>query len=224
MYLLIAAAMNVATLPTSAMCDKPGPGPIAFHSRGFSHVAEVFPAKARRNSSDVARLYMYEVGYPGATWSVDARRRWIADLPVMPQAAIVSMAGHVILLDEYYQGGGDHSLVVFSTDGKQVKSFSLDQLLAPADVQKVTVSDCGLLWRDAASFYFSDEPDAKLYVVLRWGRAVEVSLGTGAIRRGSRDEFATLRAILAQRFPNELAEVWPNSLRFSSLTDMMPPR
>jgi len=204
------------------MCDRGGPQPIGFHSRGFSYVAEVFPAKARRNTDAQPRVYVYEVGYPGAQWRVDAKRLWTSALPVMPEAALVSMAGHVVMLDEHYQAGGEHALVLFAPDGRLVKSFTLEQLLGRTNLARVEYSDCGRLWRKGAAFYFSQGPSARLYVVLAGGSAVEIELATGALRRGTVRDFDRLRKITAQPFPNELAEPWPLSLRFSSLTDMLP--
>jgi hypothetical protein len=60
--------------------------------------------------------------------------------------------------------------------------------------------------------------------VLSWGRVLELTLATGALRRGTLTDFAALRAITAQRFANERAEVWPISLRFSSITDVQRAR
>src|SRR5688500_4044870 len=137
MTLLFGVAIHAVSLSVAAMCDRPGPQPVGFHSRGFSYVAEVFPPNARRNTSSQPRVYVYEVGYPGAQWQVDARRLWSATLPVMPQAAIVSMAGHVVMLDEHYQAGGDHALVVFGLDGRLVRTFALGDLLASADLERV---------------------------------------------------------------------------------------
>jgi hypothetical protein len=205
------------------MCDRPGPQPVGFHSRGFSYVAEVFPPNARRNTDAQPRVYVYEVGYPGPQWRVDARRLWTSALPVMPEAALVSMAGHVVMLDEHYQAGGEHALVLFAPDGRLVKDFTLEQLLSRADLARVELSDCGRLWRKGAVFYFSQRPDAKLYIVLTGGSAVEVDLATGGVRRGAVRDFPTLGEITSQQFPNELTEPWRLTLRFSSLTDVIPP-
>lgn len=221
--LLTAAVIGLATASPYLVCDRPAPHPVAFHSRGFGYVAEVFPPKARRNTGETPLVYMYEVGYPGLEWRVDARRLWSAELPSMPQAALVSMAGHFVTLDDYWAAGGERAVVVFDTDGRHVRSFELDELLEADDMARVEWSDCGRLWRDGTRFYFSTGPDAKLYIALRWGPVVEVALATGVIRRGVRDDFGPLREIMTQKYPNELTEVSAISLRFSSLTDMLPP-
>ena len=220
--MLLGAAIHAASLATT-MCDRPGPQPVGFHSRGYSYVAEVFPPHARKNTDDRPRLYVYEVGYPGAQWRVDARRLWTAVLPVMPRAALVSMAGHVVTLDEHYQAGGDHAVVVFAPDGRLVRNVRLEQLLDSADLSHVEHSDCGRLWRNGAAFYFSRAPNARLYIAFPWGRAVEIDLTTGALRRGGVRDFATLREITSERSPNELVESWEINLRFSSLTDVVSP-
>jgi hypothetical protein len=141
----------------------------------------------------------------------------------MPQAALVSMEGHVVMLDEHYQAGGEQALVVFRADGKLVRSLRLEELLDPADLARVELSDCGRLWRKGTVFYFSREPNAKLYAVFPWGRAIEVDLSAGSIHRGRADDFPTLRDVRSQRYPNEATEAWQLNLRFSSLTDMLPP-
>ena len=161
MTTLFGAAIHAVSLTIVTMCDRPGPQPTGFHSRGFSYVAEVFPAHARRNMDDRPRMYVYEVGYPGPEWRVDARRLWTATLPTTPQAALVSMAGDVVMLDDHYRAGGEHSLVVFGKDGRLVRDFGLDELLDRADVARVEFSDCGRLWRNGATFYFSRAPASK---------------------------------------------------------------
>ena len=223
MTLLFGVAIHTVSLSVATMCDRPGPQPVGFHSRGFSYVAEVFPANARRNTDGQPRVYMYEVGYPGPRWQVDARRLWSAILPVMPQAALVSMAGHLVMLDEHYQAGGEQALVVFGPDGRLVRTFALGDLLASADLEHVEYSDCGRLWRNGAAFYFARPPEAKLYVALPWGRVLEIDLSTGALKRGIARDFAGFGQITSTKFPNELTESWAINLRFSSLTDIVPP-
>ncbi len=216
----LAAALTMAT---SLLCDRGAPEPVGFHARGFGYVAEVFPPKSRNNAGLRPRAYFYAVGYPGAEWRVDARRLWTAELTnqLMPQAAIVSMAGDLVTLDDYHGSGAEHAIVLYDVGGRFVRSYTLEQLLSSADLARVPVSDCGRLWREGAAFYFTAPPDAKLYVVLSWGRVLEVALSTGGLRRGTMADFPTLRSITTRTaFANERTEVWPLSLRFSSLTDM----
>lgn len=222
-YWFFAFALGSAAGPERALCDRGAPEPVGFHSRGFEYVAEVFPPTSRHNAGARPVIYAYKVAYPGQEWRIDAQRIWKAELPhsQMPQSALVSMEGHVIALDDYHESGGEHALAIYDIDGHFVKSLSLQQLLDTADVAKVQVSDCGRMWREGSKFYFTTGKDPKLYVVLPWQRIVEVSLGTGGVRRGVLADFPGLRDITARAFPNELAEVWSLSLRFSSLTDIV---
>jgi hypothetical protein len=217
MLLLAAVFGAAANEAVGASCDRFAPQPVGFHARGFGYVAEVFPPKSRQNAGSRPLAYFYEVGYPGAEWRV-----WTAELanPQMPQAALVSMAGDFVTLDDHYQAGGEHALVIYDRGGRLIRSFSLKQLLDTADLAQVPLSDCGLLWRDGTTFYFTGTPDAKLFVVLPWGRVLELTLATAELRRGVLADFATLREVTAGRFPNEHVESWSLSLRFSSITDM----
>jgi hypothetical protein len=212
-----------ATMALDARCDRGAPEPVGFHARGFGYVAELFPPKSRHNTGTRPRAYFYEVGYPGTEWRVDAKRQWTTELanPLMPQAALVSMAGHLVTLDDYHEAGAQHAIVLYDVGGRFVRSYTLEQLLGTADLARVTVSDCGRLWREHAVFYFTRPPDAKLYVLMSWGRVLELTLTTGALRRGTRNDFPALRTITeGDRFANERTEIWQLSLRFSSLTDL----
>ena len=223
--LVLVAAFGIAA-ETVPACDRGAPQPLGFHSRGFGYVAEVFPPKSRHNRGSRPVAYLYEVGYPGSEWRVQARRLWTAALPheLMPQAALVSMAGQLVTLDDHHQAGAGPALVIYDLGGRLVRSFTLVQLLEPSDLARVTVSDCGRLWRERARFFFTSTGDAKLFVLLHWGRVLELRLATGELKRGLIASFPALRDIAARRFPNEETEVWMLSLRFSSLSDFVPPR
>jgi hypothetical protein len=226
MALLLAAVLGTASASLPTRCDRGAPQPVGFHARGFGYVAEVFPPKSRHNAGPRPIAYFYAVGYPGTEWRVDARRMWTGELAntQLPQAALVSMAGDFVTLDDYYQAGAEHAIVIYDRGGRLIRSFTLEQLLEPTDLARVPLSDCGRLWRDGTMSYFTSAPDAKLYVVFPWGRVLELTLASGALSRGELTDFATLRDITARRFPNEQAESWSLSLRFSSLTDLYPVR
>ena len=215
--LLLTASLTIAS------CDRPAPEPVSFHSRGFSYVAEVFPPKSRQNRGPRSVAYLYAMGYPGTDWRVQARRLWTAELVAQrfPLAGLVSQAGHLITLDDHYEYGGGTALVIYDRDGRFVRSFTLDELLEPRDLAGVQWSDCGRAWRQDIRFFFTVATDAKLYLLLPSGRAIELTLKTGALRRGARGDFPALDAIVARQFPNEEAEVWATSLRFSSISDLL---
>ena len=223
--LLLTAVLGVAASAPMTRCDRGAPEPIGFHSRGFGYVAELFPPKSRRNPGTKPRAYLYTVAYPGREWRVEAHRLWTVELAnaSMPDAALVSVDGRLVTLDDYDGAGGSNALVVFATTGKVVRSFALEQLLG-VETSRVVRSDCGFLWREGTSFYFAGREDPKLYVVLPWSRVLEVTLSTGMLRRGILGDFPALREVLKNQYPNELTEVWATSLRFSSLTDLNPPK
>jgi hypothetical protein len=205
-------------------CDRFAAQPLGFHSRGFQFVAEIFPPGSRHNPGDRPVAHFFEVEYPGSEWRVVARRRWSVTLPheQMPQAAIVSRAGHLVTLDDHQEAGaGVHALGIVDRGGRFVRTLSLDELLDQSDLARIPPSDCGRLWREGTRFFFTDSPDAKLYIVLPWERAVEVILATGVVRRGRVAEYPELSAILSQDHPNEATDVWTLNLRFSSLSDFI---
>jgi hypothetical protein len=208
---------------TIASCDKPAPEPVSFHARGFGYVAEVFPPKSRQNRGSRPVAYLYEMGYPGNEWRVQARRVWTTELApgVMPQAAIVSMAGHLVTLDDYYDTGGTNALVIYDRDGRFVRGYTLAQLLEPRDLEGVQWSDCGRAWRQGVRFFFTITDNPKLYALLPSRRAIELTLRSGQLRRGTITQFPSLVAIVARQFPNEETEVWVTSLRFSSISDLL---
>lgn len=210
-------------LAAFASCDRGAPEPVSFHSRGFGYVAEIFPPKSRQNRGSQSVAYLYEMGYPGSDWSVQARRIWTANLAVqrMPLAALVSTAGHLVTLDDHYEYGGGNALAIYDRDGRFIRSFTLDELLERRDLAGVQWSDCGRAWRERVRFFFTTTGNAKLYMLLPSRRAIEVSLKTGALHRGAPDDFPALRAITARQFPNEETEVWATSLRFSSISDLL---
>jgi hypothetical protein len=229
MVMLLAALVlgtSLASDRAATRCDRGAPEPVGFHARGFGYVAEVFPPRSRQNASSRPLAYFYEVGYPGTEWRVDARRVWSAELvnPQRPQAALVSMEGDFVTLDDYYVSGGDHAVVIYDRGGRPIRSFTLEQLLEPTELARVPQSDCGRLWREGATFYFTRSPDARLYVVLQWGSVIELTLATGQLRRGTAADFAVVRDLVAHSFANERTEVWPINLRFASITDVVTAR
>src|SRR6476659_6977873 len=215
--LLLTASLTIAS------CDKGAPEPLSFHARGFGYVAEVFPPKSRQNRGSRPVAYLYEVAYPGTEWRVQARRMWTAELSarLMPQAALVSMAGHLVTLDDYYETGGDHALVIYDRDGRLVRSFTLGQLLGATRLEGIQWSDCGRAWRQGVRFFFTSASNPKLYVLLPSRGVLEIALENGDLRRGGISDFPALGAILARAYPNEEAEVWVTSLRFSSISDLL---
>jgi hypothetical protein len=136
-------------------------------------------------------------------------------------AALVSQSGHVITLDDHYEYGGGNALVIYDRDGRFVRSLTLDELLEARDLAGVQWSDCGRAWRQGVRFFFTATGDAKLYLLLPSRRAIELSLKSGALRRGAISDFPPLRGIVARQFPNEETEVWMTSLRFSSISDLL---
>jgi len=204
-------------------CDRLAPEPTGFHARGFGMAAEVFPAGSRQNPGDGPRVYMYEVAHPGLRWEVRATRRWTVELPwaPFPREALVSTEGHVVLLDDDFEANGAHALALVGAGGKPAGAYRLSQLFSEGELQAMDWSDCGIHWRNGASYWFLLDGAPRFYVVLGGELALELDLATGDLRRGAVEEFPRLQAVRATPWPNEEVEVWSTSLRFSSITDLV---
>lgn len=205
------------------ICDRLAPEPRSFHSRGFDHVAEIFPPFSRQNSSARPMVYIYAVGYPGRRWDVSARLLTSATLPheTFPGEAVVSRAGDLVTLDEYYQSGQTNAVVLVDGAGSLIGAFALTDLLRDDEILSLERSDCGIHWRDGASYFFLLESEPRFYIALSGGLVLEFHLETGRFRRGRASAFPDLLQVMGRSFANERAEPWATSLRFSSITDLV---
>jgi hypothetical protein len=197
------------------------PEPTSFHSRGFGHVAEVFPPKSRQNPGSRPLCYFYAVGYGGTEWKVPAQQTWRAELANsrMPYQALVSMDGVLVTLNEHGHVGYENAVVIYDHKGRLVRKYHLDELLNERDLTHVDHSESSRWWTHAAKYYMTQAP-ARLYIVLESGNVLEFSLADGGLRKGRLSSFASLAAVLQRSSPNEETEVWSTSLRFSSITDV----
>ena len=229
---ILAAAVALAWLawPGSGLADDWGwPEPTSYRSRGFGYVAEVFPPRSRQNPADKAMCFFYAMGYPGREeWKIDARLVWKGALVNageyrMPYEAIVSMDGVLVTLNDYAKVGEANVVVIYDAGGKLVKSYALDALVPKDDVKKFDWGLSGRWWNADAKYYFLGDP-ARLYVVLKWGNAMEFMLKDGAFNYGALADFPDLAAVMKNPHANEQAEVWATSLRFSSITDVLEAR
>jgi hypothetical protein len=215
-------ALFTALAATLPFCDKPAPEPRGFHSRGFGQVVEIFPPRSRRNPGERPMAYLYEVGFPGTRWDVEARRAWTATLPhaAFPQDALVSTDGHVVTLDDYWQTGREHAVVVFDARGRQRSGYRLEELLTAEQIADLEWSDCGIQWRLGAKYFFVLDAAPHLYIVLP-SVTLQLDLTSGGFRRGPAASFPELTGVMSRPFPDEEAHVWATSLRFSSITDVL---
>src|SRR5258708_36981577 len=117
---LLWAIVLVASARLSSADDWAQSEPVSFHARGFSYVAEVFPAKARHNATEKPICYFYSMGYPGTEWKVDAKLVWKGPLvnPDMPYEAVLSTGGGLVTLNEYGHLGFENSVVIYGRQGK----------------------------------------------------------------------------------------------------------
>ncbi|MGH7470665.1 MAG: hypothetical protein ACRENP_22180 [Longimicrobiales bacterium] len=221
MWLPTLMAALAPGLAMPAVCSKFAPEPTGFHGRGFEYVAEVFPPRSRQNTSDKPVAYLYRIAYPGSTWRVDAQLIWKTALAnaQMPEAALVSMNGEFITLDDYYQNGP--ALALYDRTGRHIRSYQVEQLLGATHLAGIERSDCGWLWRTDARYYILSTPQPRLYIVLRSNVVLELSLRTDRLQPGTLARFPELRAIMAGQAPSEETDVWRLNLRFSSITDIM---
>jgi hypothetical protein len=218
-----------ALLGSTALADDwVRPAPTSFHARGFGFVAEIFPPMSRQNPGDKPLCYFYALGYPGSDWSVDARLLWKTPLinDRMPYQALVSQQGELVTLNEHGRVGYENAVVIYDKQGHLVRDYGLDELLPGPEASlnentnKITISTSSRWWNKEATYYFLGEP-SRFYVVLPWGTALEFFLDSGKVTYGPAAGFPALTAPRANQFANEQVEVWPTSLRFSSITDVL---
>jgi hypothetical protein len=216
--LLAAVAPGLAA---PSVCDRGAPEPAGFHGRGFEYVAEVFPPRSRQNPGDRPVAFLYQVAYPGASWRVDARLIWKATLAngKMPEAALVSMSGEFITLDDYFQEGP--AIALYDRTGRQLRTYTVEQLFSAAQRAAIGRSDCGWEWREGARYYITAGQQPRLYILLRSNTVLAFSLRTGELQRDTLARFPELRQIQARESPNEETQVWRLNLRFSSITDLL---
>ncbi len=215
----------VLCLSFSATADDWGaPEPVSFHSRGFGHVAEIFPPRSRQNPTEKPLCYFYEVGYGGGTeWKIDAKLKWKAPLvnDRMPHQGVVSMHGRLVTLNEYGALGYKNAVAIYSQTGALVRTYQLDEVIPASDVGKIETSESSRWWNKDAKYYFLDNP-GRLYIVLTWGKAAEFYLDTGRHKYAPSAEFRDLAKVMAKGInSSEETEIWVTSLRFSSITDLM---
>ena len=203
------------------MCDKPAPEPQSFHSRGFGYVAEIFPPLSRQNSLTRPIVHVYAVAYPGRRWDVVARLVASAILPheAFPAEAVVSQAGHLVTLDDYYQSGQANAVTLVDSAGSPIGAYALTELLLGEEIAALERSDCGIHWRDGASYFFLLDAASRFYIALSGGLVLEFNLQNGTFRRGEASAFPELLHVMEQPFADEQVAPWATSLRFSSITD-----
>lgn len=214
-----------ASLTSTGRCDRGAPEPRAFHARGFEMVAELFPPDSRNNDSSSPVAHLYRMAYPGPRWEAKAEREWTTTLPHQdfPMAALVSMAGHMVTLDDHSNYGLDvgHAVVLVGADGGVRGDFSLTDLFTEAELEEFPVSDCGYDWREDARFFFLLDGEQRFYMLLAGGLVLEFDLDSGALRRGTEADFPELAATAAREHANEETQIWSITLRFASISDRM---
>ena len=212
---------------TTGALDLARPQPTSFHCRGARYVAEIFPPKSRRNPGDKPLCYLYQVGYRGAARKIDARLKWKAELINdqttyyrMPHEALVSRDGLLVTLNDYGRIGYKNAVVIYASEGKLVKSWHLDQLIPNNELKQIGLDMRGRWWNREARYFFLKKP-ARLYILLKTGKMLKLSLKDGAFQYGDPDGFPELAAVMAKRHPDEEVKVWATSLQFSSVTDVL---
>ncbi|WP_371195584.1 hypothetical protein [Glaciecola sp. SC05] len=124
------------------------PTEMGFASPNSKYVLKVQPAKLNLETPPVASIYEYTDDKYTRHVSFDLTNEW------SPVFAVILDSGVVVTFDNWASlGYGDNVVVFYSSGGELLKSYSLEQLYAPALFEKVnenqTVSSTW--WRCSSS-------------------------------------------------------------------------
>jgi len=147
------------------------------------------------------------VDHPGTTWRVPPKLLWEAELVSLPNAgpyqAVVSMRGDLVLINGQTGGRPEHSVVIYSSGGKLVKSYPLASLV-PVTQQEGGLPVWG--WHIGARLFFLRQA-ARFYILLPRGRAMEFNLNNGTLKHGNSKRFPEFAALAAK----QVAKVKPHT-------------
>jgi len=164
--------------------------------------AEIAPEPGRE-----ALCFFYHVDHPGTTWRVPPKLLWEAELVSLPNAgpyqAVVSMRGDLVLINGQTGGRPEHSVVIYSSGGKLVKSYPLASLV-PVTQQEGGLPVWG--WHIGARLFFLRQA-ARFYILLPRGRGMEFNLNNGTLKHGNSKRFPELAALAAK----QVAKVKPHT-------------
>ncbi len=216
--------------------DTWGPiGPISYSSKG-KFIAEIFPRNSRlKNKKPIC--YFYKINFINTKledYTPEKRFTlvWSADLvnENSPSRALVSTNGYLVTLDEHAMLGYKHSIVIYNKNGKLIKDFSLDDLIPEEDIySNFIISTSSIWWRKDATYYFTNPNNNKesirnpthLYIVFKFGSAIEIELESGIHSYKKIKEFVHLDSLVGQKYPFEKTSILPISLKYSSITELL---
>jgi hypothetical protein len=108
---------------------------------------------------------------------------WQKPIPFVPSQVLVSDSGDVVSIDEYFQLGYRHALVVFNRQGDIIADYKLEDLLTPTEIKwrvQCTVSSRHWMMGAVTDFTYG----SFLLIRLKWGKLITVDLDSGKLWPG----------------------------------------
>ncbi|WP_457353428.1 hypothetical protein [Roseateles sp. P5_D6] len=137
-------------------------------------------AGAQRGHAAKARVYRLD-----ASGNYKERQEVQLVNPISPVFAAIADSGELITLDNWHNMGiGPSVIVVYSPDGKVVRSLGLEDLYSPAELQKFRLSSSSVWWR-CGSEPRLDARGPTLELMDALGATLEVHLKTGEVKRSA---------------------------------------
>ena len=162
----------------------PNPGARIFASEDGFSALKVVPEKDYRKKQDpVATGIVFWLnehdGSENIVWKQELVNIPVGALMLRSYGALLA----VVTLDTWAHMGYEHSLVIYSKDGKLVKDLQLEDLLTKEEIaHQIRQSKSSRHWRKQATFDLVHDPSPpKLRITFDWGKVLLVELHTGKI-------------------------------------------
>jgi hypothetical protein len=189
-------------------------GPAQYVNRGELLLAEIFPANSRINnkksSENYSSLKRFNIVWYGEL--VDS---------IGPEIAVISSDGYLVTMDNK----DIHSIVIYNMSGKLMGDFRITDIISKDDIISNRLLEEG--WRNKAQFYFGNPRPNKnyynsdFYIVLPFGKAIDINLFDGNYSYKSLSEFQYLDSLHTKKYVNESTLVWRTWLDYTSITELL---
>jgi hypothetical protein len=134
----------------------------------------------QRGHAAVALVYRLD-----ATGHYRERREIQLLNPISPVFAAIADSGELITLDNWHNMGiGSSVVVIYSPEGKVVRSLGLTDLYSASELQKFRLTTSSIWWRCESEPWLNPRK-LTLEVVDAMGATLTISLKTGEVDRGT---------------------------------------